>query len=62
MTPAATEVERGRKAPDKASGDRLWPALIIGGLIFVILVNALFIYIAVSGADEIVPSYVTEER
>jgi len=28
----------------------------------VILVNAIFIFIAVSGADDVVPSYVTEER
>jgi len=27
-----------------------------------ILVNVVFIYIAVSGADEVVPSYLTEER
>jgi hypothetical protein len=36
--------------------------LITLGLLFVILVNAVFIYIAVSGADDIVPSYNTEER
>jgi hypothetical protein len=40
----------------------LWPILITLGLVFVILVNAVFIYIAVSGADEVVPSYHTEER
>jgi hypothetical protein len=32
------------------------------GLVLVVLVNAVFIYIAVSGADDVVPSYVTEER
>lgn len=42
--------------------DRLWPILITAGLVFVILVNAVFIYIAVSGADDVVPSYFTEER
>jgi hypothetical protein len=42
--------------------DRLWPALITAGLILVIIVNALFIFIAVSGADDVVPSYITEER
>jgi hypothetical protein len=42
--------------------DRLWPILITVGLAIVILVNAVFIYIAVSGADDVVPSYLTEER
>jgi hypothetical protein len=36
--------------------------MIIIGLVLVGLVNAIFIYIAVSGADDVVPSYVTEER
>jgi hypothetical protein len=49
-----------RRYPVK--GDRLWPILLAAGLLFVILVNALFIYIAVSGADDVVPSYHTEER
>ena len=43
-------------------GSRLWPILITVGLVLVILVNAIFIYIAVKGADEVVPSYQTEER
>jgi hypothetical protein len=42
--------------------DRLWPIIIIVGLVVVGLVNGVFIYIAVSGADDVVPSYVTEER
>jgi hypothetical protein len=42
--------------------DRLWPTLIIAGLVLVALVNGIFIYIAVSGADDVVPSYFTEER
>jgi hypothetical protein len=41
---------------------RLWPAVIIIGLLIVILMNAVFIYIAVSGQDEVVSSYHTEER
>ncbi len=41
---------------------RLWPVLITAGSLLVILVNAIFIYIAVSGADDVVPSYHTEER
>jgi hypothetical protein len=32
------------------------------GLALVFLVNGIFIYIAVKGADEVVPSYLTEER
>jgi len=40
----------------------VWPILITLGLALVILVNAVFIYIAVSGADDVVPSYLTEER
>ena len=44
------------------SGFRLWPILITVGLVFVVVVNAIFIYIAVSGADDVVPSYQTEER
>jgi hypothetical protein len=54
---AGSEVTGGPK-----QGARLWPILITLGLVFVILVNAIFIYIAVSGADEVVPSYLTEER
>ena len=43
--------------------DRLvWPIGIIVGLLIVILVNALFIYVSVSGQDEIAPTYQTEPR
>ena len=51
-------------SPEEATepGSRLWPILIALGLFLVILVNAVFIYIAVSGADQVVPSYTTEER
>ena len=62
MKAAPTEREAGGNAREKASGIRLWPTLIVAGLVFVVLVNALFIYIAVSGADDVVPSYTTEER
>ena len=41
---------------------RLWPTMIIIGLLIVILMNAVFIYVAVSGRDEVVPSYHTEAR
>ena len=57
---------QGEKAdqvgPGGSSRIRLWPVLITVGLVLVILVNAIFIYIAVSGADDVVPSYQTEER
>jgi hypothetical protein len=41
---------------------RLWPMIITVGLILVVVVNAVFIYVAVKGADAVVPSYNTEER
>jgi hypothetical protein len=49
-------------APAVAPKSRLWPIAITVGLIFVILVNLAFIYIAVTGADEVMPSYFTEPR
>jgi hypothetical protein len=54
--------ESSREGSKKAADARLWPMLITAGLVLVIVVNALFIYIAVSGADDVVPSYNTEER
>lgn len=42
--------------------DWLWPAIIIATLAVVVAVNAMFIYIAVSGADEVDPAYVEGER
>lgn len=42
--------------------DRRWPLAVAIGLALVIVVNLVFIYIAVSGRDEIVPSYQTERR
>ncbi len=42
--------------------DRLWPTLIVVGMLVVVAVNAAFIWIAVDGADEVVPSYMEEER
>ena len=44
------------------STDHVWPLAIALGLAAVVLVNILFIYIAVSDADPVVPSYVTEHR
>jgi len=55
-------VAPGSEAGEKSAGSRLWPILITVGLALVILVNGIFIYIAVKGADDVVPSYLTEER
>lgn len=44
------------------SKDLLWPVIIAVALAVVMVVNALFIYIAVSGADDVVPSYNEGER
>jgi hypothetical protein len=39
-----------------------WPLAIAVGLLLVVVVNALFAYLAVRGADAVVPSYQTEPR
>jgi hypothetical protein len=39
-----------------------WPWAIIGGLLFVILVNAAMAYVAIQGSDPVVDSYRTESR
>lgn len=44
------------------SRDHLWPLAIVLGLAAVVVVNLLFIYVAVTEADPVVPSYVTEHR
>jgi hypothetical protein len=41
---------------------RRWPLAIALGLLLVVVVNAIFIYVAVSGSDGVVPSYATEPR
>lgn len=60
--------------PDQASGVRgatrvvtldeswRWPLAIVLGFCVIVVVNALFIMVAVSGADPVVPSYVEAER
>ena len=58
----ATNGATQRPEADSGRGSRLWPGIIIVGLALVILVNGLFIYIAVKGADAVVPSYNSEER
>ena len=42
--------------------DHLWPWLLAIGLALVMLVNGIFIWIAVSGADEVAPSYTQGDR
>lgn len=42
--------------------DRVWPWAITIGLLVVIAVNAVFAYVAIRGADSVVPSYATETR
>jgi len=51
-----------RLSPIRLSRDQVWPAIIIIGLTIMVLVNAAFIWIAVSGADEVVPSYNAGQR
>ena len=62
MTLEPSNQDSSLEGSKKAADARLWPMLITAGLVLVIVVNALFIYIAVSGADDVVPSYNTEER
>jgi hypothetical protein len=39
-----------------------WVTGIIIGFVVMLLMNAVFIYVAVKGRDQIVPSYAAEER
>jgi len=57
-------VEQGGTTPRRLTIHRglLWPVAIAVGLTLVVLVNAIFIYIAVKGADDVAPSYVQGNR
>ena len=44
------------------SDDMVWPIIIVVALVLVVVVNAVFIYIAVTGADAVVPSYMAGQR
>ncbi|MEJ2539472.1 MAG: hypothetical protein P8188_05810 [Gemmatimonadota bacterium] len=52
----------GPMSPVPVGSGRIWPVALGLSLFLVVCVNLAFIYIAVSGADEVVPSYVEEER
>jgi hypothetical protein len=48
--------------PTANSDDRRWPRIIAIGLALVIVVNIVFAYLAIHGADSSVSSYSTEAR
>ena len=48
---------------DPSGLDRtIWPAALVIGMLIVILMNVAFIWIAVSGGDQVVDTYQTETR
>ena len=49
-------------SPGSAPRRSPWVLAIVVGLVLVALVNLAFIYIAVSDADQVVPSYLLEHR
>ena len=49
-------------SPPALSRPPRWVLAIIIGLVVMVLVNFAFIYIAVSDADQVVPSYLLEHR
>lgn len=57
-----TEPAAPRRGRITLSRDQIWPLIIVVGLAIVMAVNAMFIYIAVTGADEVVPSYNAGQR
>lgn len=61
-TPAEPGPADGSAGPVVHGPSWHWPLAIVVGLALVIAVNAAFIVVAVSGADEVVESYATEER
>jgi hypothetical protein len=62
------ERERLPGAPSSSEGavrrrrDLVWPVILGVALLMVLVVNAVFIYVAVSGADEVAPSYQQGDR
>jgi hypothetical protein len=58
-------VERVAASPPAVAGQHRrswWPIAIALGLAIVVLTNAAFAFVAVRGADQIVPSYRVEQR
>jgi hypothetical protein len=51
--------QEGRSMEKKRSP---WVVGIIIGFMVMLLMNAVFIYVAVKGADQVVPSYISEKR
>ena len=51
-----------KQGSEEAKDDRLWPIILTILLVVVVAVNAGFIYIAVTGADDVDPAYVQGER
>ena len=49
-------------APGAVAKDHMWPWIIGVALAIVLAVNAVFIYIAVTGSDPVAPSYNAGER
>jgi hypothetical protein len=59
MGPGQHEATPRRLTIDRAL---IWPVAIAVGLALVVMVNAIFIYVAVKGADDVAPSYVQGNR
>ena len=53
------KTEKGRMTLKR---EWLWPVIITVTLAVVVVVNGIFIYIAVKGADEVAPSYTQGDR
>jgi hypothetical protein len=57
-----TERENRGAGAAKPGRDHLWPWFLAIGLALVVVVNGIFIWIAVNGADEVAPSYSQGDR
>jgi hypothetical protein len=55
---ARQEADSGPTGFDRS----IWPAALIIGMLIVILMNIAFIWVAVSGEDQVVDTYQTEPR
>jgi len=57
-----TDTSAKARVPAAATKDHMWPWIIGVALAVVLAVNAVFIYIAVTGSDPVAPSYNAGER